>query len=330
MRLSDFHYDYPEELVAQHPPPRRDDSRMMVLHRAKSRCEDRQITDFPAFLKPNDLVIFNDTRVFAARLFGETAKRPVEILLLEKVNDHEWNCLGRGLKKTPPGEPIHFGPTLTGYFIAHNGDRSYIRLEGDKIESTIEKIGLPPLPPYIVRRSANAYSAEDRERYQSLFAKQNGSSAAPTASLHFSEKLLGSIPNKAFVTLHVSTDTFQPIRCDNLAEHQMHGEFFEVPELTRKKIVTTKAAGGRVFAVGTTTVRALESQWSENCTELFITPGFDFKIVDALLTNFHQPDSTLICLASAFAGREQLLHAYNEAVSRQYRLFSFGDAMLIV
>lgn len=330
MNLSDFHYNYPEELVAQHPLPRRDDSRMMVLHRAEGGCEDRRIADFPEFLKPDDLVVFNDTRVFAARLFGKTAKRPVEILLLEKVDNQEWNCLGRGLKKIPAGEPIRFGPSLTGHFTGHNGDRSRLRLEGENITAAVEAVGLPPLPPYIVRRSADAYSAEDRERYQSLFAKRSGSSAAPTASLHFSETLLGRIPNKTFVTLHVSTDTFQPIRCGTLAEHKMHGEFFDVPEMTQEKIAMAKAAGGRIFAVGTTTVRALESRWSENRTELFITPGFKFKIVDALLTNFHQPDSTLICLASAFAGRKQLLHAYKTAVTQQYRLFSFGDAMLIL
>lgn len=330
MNLSDFHYDYPEELVAQHPLPRRDDSRMLVLDRVNGECRHQRITDFPQFLGPNDLVVFNNTRVFAARLFGETAQRPVEILLLEPCGDGEWFCLGRGLKKNPLGEPIRFGPTLTGYFTAHNGDRSRIRLEGNNVHAAIEKAGLPPLPPYILRRGAGAYSAEDRERYQSLFAERSGSSAAPTASLHFSETLLDQIPNKAFVTLHVSTDTFQPIREEDLSRHKMHGEFFEVPEITQEKIEIAKTEGGRVFAVGTTTVRALESRWSKNRTELFITPGFDFRIVDALLTNFHQPDSTLICLVSAFAGRKPLLKAYREAIDLKYRLFSFGDAMLIL
>lgn len=334
MNLSDFHYDFPEELIAQHPLPNRDDSRLMVLHRSQTSWEHQSIQDLPQYLTKKDLLVFNNTKVFAARFFGETAKRPIEVLLLEQTETGQWLCLGRGLKKIPLGEKIQFSEHLSGCFTQHRGDRSLLKLEGPTVEETMEQIGFPPLPPYIVRRTMADYSKEDRERYQAIFAEKMGSCAAPTASLHFSEKLISEIKkcgaSTTFVTLHVSTDTFQPIRVESLENHKMHGEFFEVPKEAQEKIRETKSNGGRIIAVGTTVARALESDWSQTRTDIFIKPGFSFRRVDALLTNFHQPDSTLICLVSALVGREFLLKAYQEAIQKQYRLFSFGDAMLIL
>lgn len=318
MNLSLFQYLFPKGLIAQHPLPQRDQSRMMVMDRGHRAWEHRAIRDLPSFLDPGDLLVFNDTRVFPARLVGGK----FEILLLKK-NGAGWKALGKPLKKIKEGMTIDFGGGLIGLITQKNADHLEIQLNQD---SLIEKAGFPPLPPYI-RRGAEP---EDKDRYQSIFARHTGSAAAPTASFHFTPELMARLTAKgvetAFVTLHVSRDTFLPIRTEDITQHKMHGERFFVPKETQAKIKQAR----RVIAVGTTAVRALESDWSQPETKLYITPGFEFKIVDALLTNFHQPASTLLLLVSAFAGRELILQAYAEAIARQYRLFSYGDGMLIL
>ncbi|MBI4125012.1 MAG: tRNA preQ1(34) S-adenosylmethionine ribosyltransferase-isomerase QueA [Deltaproteobacteria bacterium] len=321
--LSLYQYSYPKTLITQHPLPQRDQSRMMVVDRGRRAWDHRAIRDLPAILRPGDLLVFNDTRVFPARLLGKDQK--IEILLLGK-NGAGWKALGKPFKKIAEGMHIDFGLGLKGTVVGKNGDGLEIRFNN---EALLEKAGLPPLPPYIRRNPEPA----DRERYQSIFAKNTGSAAAPTASFHFTEELVKKLKasgvETAFVTLHVSRDTFLPIRTDEVKQHKMHGERFFVPKETQTKIKQAKGEGRRVIAVGTTVVRALESDWSQSETKLFITPGFQFKIVDALLTNFHQPASTLLLMVSAFAGRELILNAYQEAIAHQYRLFSYGDSMLI-
>lgn len=327
-----FHYNYPKELIAQHPLPERDQSRMMVLDRTQKKWEHSHVKNFPSFLRKGDLLVFNDTKVFPARLLGEDEqKRPIEILLLEKTGNGSWRCLAKPLKKIIEGSKIDFAEDFSGKIKKKEGANVAIVLDH---EDRIEKVGLPPLPPYIQRKTKGDYSQQDKERYQSLFAEKTGSAAAPTASLHFSQTLLTEIKSKnietATITLHVSTDTFLPIREENVTKHKMHGEYFEVPKATIEKIKRAKAEKRRIIAVGTTVVRALESDWTKPTTSLFIYPGFEFKVVDGLLTNFHQPDSTLIVLIASFVGREFLLKAYQEAITKQYRLFSYGDCMLII
>lgn len=332
-----FQYQYSPELVAQHPLPERDASRLMVVDRAGQSWEHRCVTHLPDFLREGDLLVLNDTKVFPARLLSMAQN--VEVLLLPSADDSRlttdnYPCLLKPGRKIKEGMTIQFAPDFSGKIVGEANGFFEIALAGSDIPGAIEKYGLPPLPPYIRRKTKADYTPEDRERYQSVFAAKTGSAAAPTASLHFSEALLEKIKARgveiAFVTLHVSTDTFLPIRAQNIAEHVMHGERFFIPEETRQKIAAAKKEGRRVIAVGTTVVRALESDWSRAATYLYITPGFPFKIAGGLLTNFHQPESTLIVLVSAFAGREFLMQAYAEAIKQRYRLFSYGDCMLIL
>ena len=320
MRLDLFQYKFPKALIAQYPLDQRDASRMMVVDRGRQGLEHRTIRDLPQFLRPGDLLVFNDSRVFPARLLGKDQK--IEILLLEK-NGSGWEALGKPFKKIKEGMEIDFGGGLQGSITQKNSEQLNIQLNNEPL---LETVGLPPLPPYIRR----APQPEDKERYQSIFARRTGSAAAPTASFHFTEELVQTLKARgveiAFITLHVSRDTFLPIRTEDVTQHKMHGERFCVPKETQAKIKQAR----RVIAVGTTVVRALESDWNQPETKLFITPGFEFKIVDAMLTNFHQPASTLLLLVSAFVGREFILKAYTEAIAQQYRLFSYGDCMLIV
>ncbi|MBI4223495.1 MAG: tRNA preQ1(34) S-adenosylmethionine ribosyltransferase-isomerase QueA, partial [Deltaproteobacteria bacterium] len=296
--LENYRYPFPKILIAQHPLPQRDQSRMMVVDRGRRGWEHLTIRDLPEFLRPGDLLVFNDTRVMPAKLLGKDGQgKNVEILLLGTVDYGPWTVdqkiwkgLGKPFRKIREGMEIEFNAGLRGKVVQKNGDGLQIRFNDDRL---IEKAGLPPLPPYIRR----APEIADRERYQSIFAKNTGSAAAPTASFHFTEELVKKLKTKgvetAFVTLHVSRDTFLPIRTEDVTQHKMHGERFCVPKETQTKIKQAKGDGRRVIAVGTTVVRALESDWSQSETKLFITPGFQFKIVDALLTNFHQPASTL-------------------------------------
>lgn len=340
MRLTDFDYEFPPELIAQEPLGERDASRLLVMDRAMGRCDHRQMRDLPSLVSPGDLLVLNDTRVLPMRLRGTTdSGRAIELLLLEDLHDPlcaRWRALAKGMKRLRMGQHLQFSPTFVATVVARDDDTVIVAFDMPSAEfhRQLDQCGEPPLPPYITR----PVRRDDRARYQTVFANHDGSAAAPTAGLHFSEGLLTACRARgidtAHVTLHVGLDTFQPIRVQDLSQHHMHGEFFSVPEATRAAIADTKHRGGRVIAVGTTSVRALESMAaldrSEGTTHLFITPGFQFQLVDALLTNFHQPRTTLLALVSAFTGREHVLAAYREAITERYRLFSYGDAMLLV
>lgn len=347
MKLSDFDYQYPEELIATHPLPSRDASRMLVVNRSNKSLIHSNISGLPQVLKKNDLLVINNTRVFPARLVGKKESGGhLEILLLKMASENQrvgarWRCITNQTKASNPGLKIAFDDGLVGIILSRDGNELIIEFNKPEL---IEKVGLPPLPPYIraARKIARSQDREienipDKKRYQTIYAKESGSSAAPTAGLHFTKGLLDEIRaaggSIASVTLHVGLDTFSPVRVENIEEHKMHGEEFFVPQETVEAIETAKKEEGRVIAVGTTSVRALESFYSSSTslnTDLFIYQGYKFRIVDAMLTNFHQPKSTLLMLVSAFAGREFILKAYNEAIRERYRLFSYGDCMLII
>lgn len=339
MHLTDFDYEYPPELIAQEPLAERDASRLLVMDRVAGRCDHRQMRDLPSLVSPGDLLVLNDTRVLPMRLRGTTDRgRAIEVLLLADLHDPlcaRWRALAKGMKRLWMGQTLRFSPTFVATIVARDDDTVIVVFDMPSADfrRQLDQCGEPPLPPYITR----PVRREDRARYQTVFASYDGSAAAPTAGLHFSEALLERCRARgiatAHVTLHVGLDTFQPIRVEDLAQHHMHGEYFSVPAATRAAIATTTQRGGRVIAVGTTSVRALESMAaldrSDGITQLFITPGFQFQIVDALLTNFHQPRTTLLALVSAFTGRERTLAAYRDAIAQRYRLFSYGDAMFI-
>jgi len=339
MKLGDFDYEYPEELVATHPLKERESSRMMLVDRRLKSFRHFTVIDLPSLLDEGDLVVLNDTRVFHARLVSKEAG--IEILLLREEGGDIWRGVAHPLKKCREGRTISFGGLLTAEIIKREGDEVVVRLSSPAgVREAIEKVGLVPLPPYILRRRGGYYTEEDKERYQTIYARHLGSSAAPTAGLHLSQRILDNLVGRgiglAYITLHVGRDTFVPVREEDVARHKMHGEEYFVPRETVDLVEKAKEAGRRVVAVGTTVVRALETFYSDperrhsGTTHLFIYPGYTFKAVDAILTNFHQPRSTLIMLVSAFAGREFILEAYREAIREKYRLFSFGDCMLIL
>ena len=334
MRRDDFTYSLPEELIAQTPLPERSGGRLLVLDGASGAVADRTMKDLPAYLRAGDLLVLNDTRVVAARLLGtKSSGGRVELFLERALED------GRALVQLRASKPIREGLEITtaGGVVRVQGRRDDLWLVETPMPSLefFERWGSVPLPPYIRRAADSA----DRERYQSIFARESGAVAAPTASLHFDTALAEAVAakgvNRAFVTLHVGAGTFQPIRVDDLESHVMHAERVSVGAQTCEAIERTRAAGGRVVAVGTTVVRALESAaahglrpWSGE-TRLFIRPGFEFQLVDALLTNFHLPKSTLLMLVCALAGQAEVLAAYRHAVERRYRFFSYGDAMFL-
>lgn len=327
MRVSDFDYDLPEELIAQHPLPQRDASRMLVLDRASGTWEDRMFRDFPSYLNENDSLVLNDTSVFPSRLFGrrEHGTGRVEIFLTRQIKENTWEALVRPGKKMRTGERILISDDLSAQILGRSefGERT-VRLDpqGDLFE-ILEKVGHTPLPPYIRRPDEDT----DRARYQTVFADQRGSVAAPTAGLHFTPEILRKIEAKiARVTLHVGLGTFQPLRGDLIEEIQLHTEYFSVPKETLEAMDRAK----RVIAVGTTSVRAIESDPSSHETNLFIYPGFQFKRTQAMLTNFHLPKSSLLILVCAFAGKDLTLAAYRHAVAEKYRFFSYGDCMLVI
>ena len=340
MKTSDFMYDLPEELIAQTPAERRDGSRLLVLDKKTGATEHRHFYDLPAYLRSGDCLVLNDSRVIPARLFGT---RPtggaVEIVLLRELDGNRWECLTRPGKKMRPGTEVRFGDgELTGVVeeVTEGGNRIIrFRYEGIFLE-LLDRLGQMPLPPYIKTQLA------DPERYQTVYAREPGSAAAPTAGLHFTPELLDGIREMGvdvrFVTLHVGLGTFRPVKAEDIEDHEMHSEFCTVPEDTVEAIRRAKENGGRVVAVGTTSCRTLESFAAEDggiapgsrWTNIFIYPGYRFKCIDALVTNFHLPGSTLVMLVSALAGRENILNAYREAVAERYRFFSFGDAMFIV
>lgn len=339
MKTSDFYFDLPEELIAQTPLERRDASRLLCLDKTSGAMEHRVFSELPELLRPGDCLVMNDSRVLPARLLGarETGGA-AELLLLRDLGAGKWECLARPGKKLRPGAKVHFGEgELEAEILetTEGGNRIVqFKFQGIFLE-VLERLGKMPLPPYIKTE------LEDGERYQTVYSKELGSAAAPTAGLHFTKELLGKIADmgvrECFVTLHVGLGTFRPVKAEDIEEHEMHSEFCIMPEDTARIITETKRNGGRVVCVGTTSCRTVESFANEDgtmdaksgWTNIFIYPGYRFKCLDALITNFHLPESTLIMLVSALAGREHVLTAYKEAVARRYRFFSFGDAMFI-
>ncbi len=340
MKLSDFYYDLPEELIAQHPAVKRDESRLLVLDRKTGQIEHKIFKNIIEYLNPGDCLVINETRVIPARLYGkrEIGEGIVEILLLKDLGDKRWEVLVKPGKKCRIGTRIIFGE---GKLIAEvqeimeDGNR-IVKLEYDGILNEIlDEIGVMPLPPYIHEK------LKEKERYQTVYSKIEGSSAAPTAGLHFTPELLKEIEDKgikiARVLLHVGLGTFRPVKEENIEDHKMHSEYYEIGQEACDIINETKRNGGKVFCVGTTSCRTIESVADENGfmkpqkgnTDIFIYPGYKFKVLDNLITNFHLPESTLLMLISALAGRELIMNTYKIAVEEKYRFFSFGDAMLI-
>ena len=340
MRTADFYYDLPEELIAQDPLLDRSSSRLMHLDKKTGKTEHTDFKHILKYLKPGDCLVINDTRVIPARIYGRKVGTDagIEILLLKRKENNVWETLVKPGKKAKPGTKISFGDgLLIGEVldIVEEGNR-LIQFSYEGIfEEILDKLGEMPLPPYITHK------LQDKERYQTVYAKNEGSAAAPTAGLHFTKELLGQIRdmgvNIAHVTLHVGLGTFRPVKVDDVEKHHMHSEFYVVEEDQAKLINDTKKNGGRVISVGTTSCRTLESATDENgilqaksgWTEIFIYPGYQFKMIDALITNFHLPESTLLMLVSALAGKDHIMAAYEEAVKEKYRFFSFGDAMMI-
>ena len=340
MDVKDFYFDLPEELIAQDPLKDRSSSRLLVLDKDTGEVQHRVFRDIVEYLRPGDCLVINDTKVIPARLFGikKDTGAKIEILLLKRRENDIWETLVRPGKKCRPGTVIEFGEGLlcgTVVETVDDGNR-LIRFSYKGIfEEILDRLGQMPLPPYIT------HELKDKNRYQTVYAKHEGSAAAPTAGLHFTNELLKQIEEMgvkvAHVTLHVGLGTFRPVKVENVLDHHMHSEFYVVEESEARKVNDTKAAGGRVICVGTTSCRTVESastddgilQAKTGWTEIFIYPGYRFKVLDALITNFHLPESTLVMLVSALAGREHILDAYKEAVKERYRFFSFGDAMFI-
>lgn len=340
MNVKDFYFDLPQELIAQDPLEDRASSRLLVLDRETGEVTHRKFRDILGYLNPGDCLVINDTKVIPARLVGsrEGTNAKIEVLLLKRRENDIWETLVKPGKKAKPGTVIHFGDGLlkgTVIDVVEEGNR-LIQFSYDGIfEEILDRLGQMPLPPYIT------HQLQDKNRYQTVYAKHEGSAAAPTAGLHFTKELLQEIEDKgvklAHVTLHVGLGTFRPVKVENVLDHHMHSEFYMVEESEAEKINQTKRDGGRVICVGTTSCRTIESASDENgilkagsgWTDIFIYPGYQFKILDCLITNFHLPESTLVMLVSALAGREHVLAAYEEAVKERYRFFSFGDAMFI-
>ncbi len=340
MKTSDFYYNLPKELIAQIPLEPRDTSKLLVLGRESGNIEHKHFYDIIDYLNPGDLLVCNDSRVLPARIFGikdETGAR-VEFLLLKQISGNRWETLCKPGKKAREGAKFSFGNGImsaTVEKVKDDGNRIVSFECDDNFFAVLDKIGQMPLPPYITEK------LKDRERYQTVYSHELGSAAAPTAGLHFTDELLEKIKakgvNVAYVTLHVGLGTFRPVKVDDVTNHKMHSEHYEIPEVTARLINETKKNGKRVIAVGTTSCRTLESVASffgeikpcNGFTDIFIYPGYEFKVLDGLITNFHLPESTLIMLVSAFAGYDNIMNAYNTAVEEKYRFFSFGDAMFI-
>lgn len=341
LKKSDFYFDLPQELIAQDPLEDRSASRLLVLNRKTGAVEHHTFREIMNYVRSGDCLVLNNTKVIPARLMGvkEDTGAAIEVLLLKRRDNDVWETLVKPGKKARPGANIVFGDGCLRaevLDVEEEGNR-LIRFDYEGIfEEVLDRLGEMPLPPYITHK------LQDKNRYQTVYAKYEGSAAAPTAGLHFTEELLAQIEemgvNIAYVTLHVGLGTFRPVKADNILEHHMHSEHYEVTPETAELINRTKESGGRVICVGTTSCRTVESAADENgrvqpgCgdTEIFIYPGYRFKVLDCLITNFHLPESTLVMLVSALAGRENVLAAYREAVEERYRFFSFGDAMLVI
>lgn len=338
-KKSDFYYNLPEELIAQTPATPRDSSRLLVYNRATEQVEHKIFRDITDYLKAGDVLVINDTKVLPARLYAHTQNGgAVEVLLLKRHSIDTWEVLVKPGKKCTPGKKLVISDelSLTVQSVTDSGER-IVKFEYEGVfEEILERVGSMPLPPYIKEK------LKDKNRYQTVYAKFDGSSAAPTAGLHFTPELLQKIKDMGVeiveVLLHVGLGTFRPVKEDIITDHKMHSEYFEVSEAAAQKINTAKREGRRIIAVGTTSVRTLESATNENGevipqkgnTQIFIYPPYKFKCVDALITNFHLPESTLVMLVAAMTGREQILNVYNTAVEEKYRFFSFGDAMLVL
>lgn len=345
MNINEFDYHLPQELIAQKPADRRDGSRLMAVHRDSGKVEHRHFYDILEYLNSGDCLVLNNSKVLPARLFGEKEQTgaKVEFLLIKRIEGDVWETMVRPGKRLKPGDTVAFSPSFKAEIVDYGQDGTRLarfRYEGIFMER-LEELGKMPLPPYIERTS----DAEDSERYQTVYCKEEGSVAAPTAGLHFTEELLEQAEKKgvqiAYVTLHVGIGTFRPVKCENIEDHQMHFEEYEVTRETADRINRVKRAGGRIISVGTTSTRTLESaavlkdgryevRAGSGSTGIFIYPGYEFKMIDSLITNFHLPKSTLLMLISAFYDREKILEIYDIAVQEKYRFFSYGDAMLIL
>ncbi|MBO3394185.1 tRNA preQ1(34) S-adenosylmethionine ribosyltransferase-isomerase QueA [Clostridium perfringens] len=340
MKVSDFYFELPEELIAQYPLEKRDSSRLMVLDKKTGEIEHRKFHDILEYLNEGDTLVLNNTRVLPARLIGEKEETggKIEFLLLKRIEGDKWECLAKPGRKAKVGTVFTFGEGKLKAIVREIGEEGnrIIEFKYDGIfEQVLDELGQMPLPPYIHEK------LEDKERYQTVYSKEKGSAAAPTAGLHFTEELLKEIKDKgvniAYLTLHVGLGTFRPVKVDDVNNHVMHSEYFHLDKENAELINKTKEAGKRVIAVGTTSSRTLETIGDENgrvreqsgWTDIFIYPGYKFKIVDNLITNFHLPESTLIMLVSALAGQDNIMNAYNTAVKEKYRFFSFGDSMFI-
>lgn len=338
LKTKDFYYDLPEELIAQHPCDKRENSRMMVLNKVTGEIEHDHFYNIKKYIKPTDTLVLNDTRVIPARIFGHRAEKEekIEILLLNHKDD-TWETLVKPGKKAKIGTEIIFSDELKGEIVDISEDGSrFIKFKYDGVfEEILDRLGEMPLPPYIKEK------LEDSERYQTVYSKHKGSAAAPTAGLHFTKAILKELEdmgvNIVYLTLHVGLGTFRPVKESNILDHKMHSEYFEISEEACEEINNAKKSGGRIISVGTTSTRVLETVADEEgfvhptkgWTDIYIYPGFKFKCVDALITNFHLPESTLLMLVSALSSREIILKAYEEAVKEKYRFFSFGDCMFI-
>ncbi len=335
IKLSDFDYHLPKELIAKYPVEPRDACRLMVLNRKDKTVEHKIFRDIKNYLQEGDLLVLNDTKVIPARLIGkkETGAK-IEVFLLRPITETKWEVLIKNIKRLKPGQKVIFADDFYAVLLEKFEEgKAVVELIGDDINSLIKKYGHIPLPPYIEREDEE----KDKDYYQTVFAKKEGAVASPTAGLHFTKELLDELEKKGiqktFVTLHVGLGTFRPIQTEDITKHKMHEEYYHIPKETIKKIQETREKGKRIIAVGTTVVRTLETYAqtgkTEGFSDIFIYPPYKFRMVDALITNFHLPKSTLILLVSAFAGKDFILSAYKEAVEKKYRFFSYGDAMFI-
>lgn len=340
MQLEDFNFDLPQELIAQHPSEKRDECRLLLVDKQKGDLEHKVFKDIIDYLNPGDCLVLNDTRVIPARLIGkkEDSGGKIEFLLLKRIDKYTWETLVKPGKKARVGARFDFGDGLLKAEVKALGEEGnrIVKFEFDGIfEEILDKLGQMPLPPYITEE------LEDKEQYQTVYSKNEGSAAAPTAGLHFTEELLGSIRAKGvktvFLTLHVGLGTFRPVKVENIEEHHMHSEYYILSKESADIINSTKESGGRIISVGTTSTRTLETIGDENgrvreasgWTDIFIYPGYKYRVIDGLITNFHLPESTLIMLVSALSSRDIIMNAYKIAVKERYRFFSFGDAMFI-
>lgn len=340
MNTKDFYYDLPEDLIAQHPLENREESRLMVVDKKTGEITHKTFKDIIGYIKEGDCLVLNDTRVIPARLFGNRIgkQEKVEILLLKRYEDGIWECLVKPGKKAKEGYVLEFGgETLKGEILSieQEGTRKIKFKYNGIFEQILDELGEMPLPPYITEK------LEDRERYQTVYSRHTGSAAAPTAGLHFTEELIKGIIDKgvniAYITLHVGLGTFRPVKVENILDHHMHSEYYEVDKINADIINNTKTNGGDIISVGTTSTRTLETLVDKDgmvnpgfgWTDIFIYPGYEFKVVDKLITNFHLPESTLLMLISAFSSKEVVLGAYKTAIEEKYRFFSFGDSMFI-